>query len=252
MSGRADRLTAPAEQEEELFTMRHIRLLGLALTAIFALGVVGASSAIAENPEILPVPTPTTPLAFTIDPVATSKPTLETSAGAKIVCNEAKGSGEFTSARLGTGTINLTGECNFGGTKCKAEGDTNGTLLMKVDVHLVDVLPLANELRLGIVLQPLPQPFVLTCGLGKIELLGSAIGVVLVKDLQKTKDGEVHFEGTKGMQSLTECDLDKAFCETGGMKNKILLESEAGKGRELAAWLMLVIILTAKEVEIHF
>jgi hypothetical protein len=240
--------------------MRRISLMGLALMAIFAFSAVGASVASAEetgNPEILPVPTAGTPLPIAITPNTGSKPLLETTAGAKIECNEVKGEGAFTSRRLGTALLNFTGECKVETTKCKAEGDVNGTLLLKGDIHLVDVLETfegkTEQLRLALEVLPLAVPYVITCGLIKIEVKGSALGLVLVNNLEKTKHVDVHFDQVSlGEQFEKECILDKEFCEEKGVKKKFTLEANLGKGFELAAEVVLVLVLTPNTIEFHF
>jgi hypothetical protein len=132
--------------------MRTIRLVGLALAATVALGV-GASVASAEeggNPQILPMPTAAEPLTFT---VSGGKALLETTAKARIECEEVTGAASFTSQRLGTLKLSFQKNCLLGG---------------------------------------------------------------------------------------------------GGVKKKFLLEGEFGKGKELEATLMLVIVLFAKTAEVHF
>jgi hypothetical protein len=239
--------------------MRRIRLLGLALLTFMALGVIGASVASAEelgNPEILPVPTVGEPLNITS--IEGKEPFLETTKGSKISCKEVKGSGSFTSRRLGVGTLHFTGKCESKGIECLSEGDVAGTILLPtVDWHLVDLLE-NNVLTLGLEILPLPQPFLILCGVLHISVTGSALGLVLLKDLQKSKHFEVHFDRellnkapVPGEQFEKECILDKEFCEPGGKPKKFLLEANFGKS-ELAAEVALVLILTEKEFEVHF
>jgi hypothetical protein len=234
--------------------MRKAVLLSLALLTFMALGVIGASVASAEelgNPEILPVPTVGEPLNIT--GIEGKEPAFETTKASKIKCGEVKGSGSFTSRRLGVGTLHFTGKCESKGIECLSEGDAAGTYLMpKVDWHLVDLLE-NNALTLGLEILPLPQPFLILCGVLHLSLTGSALGLVLVKDLQKTKHFEVHFgQTTAGEQIEQECILDKEFCEPGGKPKKFLLELNFGKGFELATLSVLVLALTEKEAEVHF
>lgn len=237
--------------------MRRIRLLGLALTAIFALGVVGASSAMAEeagNPQILPAPTAAEPLTFT---VTGTNPFLETSAKGEIKCEKVEGllaTSSFTSRRLGTVDLHFGTNCLLNKTtKCKAEGDVNGTILLKADIHLVDVLPVSGELRLGLEILPLEVPYKITCGIGKVEVTGSAIGLATAKTGVELEETEVKFEqSTAGMQTLTKCDLTKEFCEPGGVAKNFLLEAEAGKGKELAAEVATVKVHFDKKITLDF
>jgi hypothetical protein len=237
--------------------MRQIRQLGLALIVVAATGVVAASAAWAEetgNPEILPIPTAVSPLSFTVSSVAGSEPLLVSTANLKLLCEEVKGEGSFTSRRLGTALLNFGKNCLEAGVKCKAEADVTGTILMKADVHFVDVLPVVDELRLGLKVAPTTMPFVITCGVVKLEVRGSTIGLTLVgKSLEKTKHFEVHFtQSSLGEQTLKTCDLDKEICEPEGKGKSFLTEESGGKGLELAAWVLLVLILTATEIEPHY
>jgi hypothetical protein len=47
--------------------MKQFRTLGVALMAIFAISLIASATALAENPEILPVPTKEKPLKFTTE-----------------------------------------------------------------------------------------------------------------------------------------------------------------------------------------
>jgi hypothetical protein len=236
--------------------MRQIRQLGLALIVVSVIGVVAVSAASAEetgNPEILPIPTAVSPLAFAISSVAGSEPLLVSTADLKILCEEVKGEGSFTSRRLGTAVLNFGKNCLDNGTKCKAEADVNGTILMKANVHFVDVLPVVDELRLGLKVAPTTTPFVITCGLVKIEVIGSAIGLVSGKSLEKSKHFEVQFaQSSLGEQALKTCDLDKEVCEAEGKSKLFLTEENSGKGFELAAWVLVVLILFPANIELHF
>jgi hypothetical protein len=80
--------------------MKHVKLLGLALLALFALSAVASSVAMA-NPTILPTPTAGEPLTFTSKTKAGSVTALESTSGKRIVCKEATNEGEFTSADHG-------------------------------------------------------------------------------------------------------------------------------------------------------
>lgn len=229
--------------------MQRLRILGIALVAIFALSAIVSATASAEFPEILPVPTPTAPLTFTSETVGGSKPILETTKGVKIECAKATNKGEFTSQDLGTATIDFEG-CESKGAKCKAEGDVNGTILLKTDIDLVDFKKGA-ELLLGLEILPLEggtNKLIITCGILKVEVKGSVIGRVHVKSLEKTKHATVLFTQTKGEQDIKECELLKAFCA--GVK--FLLEANFGAGFELAGELAEVLVLFPKEIEVHF
>lgn len=239
--------------------MKRIKLMGLALIAVFLLGALGASSAMAEeggNPEILPLPTPTAPLTFTSE--TDGPPRLVTTAGTEIQCKEATNEGEFTSKRLGTLHIDFK-ECKEVKTEvsCTSTNDKTGEILTEGKIHLVDILP-TGTLDLGLWFEPLAiggGDLKFKCGIIGVEILGSLIGEVdnehgeLLKDLEKGKHFIVLWKEEKqGEQLIKTCMLDEEFC-----KGKTFeLKSTFGKGEELAAEIADALVLFLKEIEIHF
>jgi hypothetical protein len=224
--------------------MRKSRLLGLALMAFLALSVIGAATAAAEFPEILPLPTPAAPLKFTSKGGVA---TLTTTKGLTITCEDLTNKGEFTSARLGVVTIDFLGACSSEGIKCKTAGDETGTILTPAaDIHLVDAKK-GTELRLDTVVTP--KPFTISCGVVKSEIRGAAIGLgEKVTSLVKTSTLTANFVQAKGEQEIKECELDKAFCEG----KKFGLEANFGAGFELAGENVSDAITLEKEAEFHF
>jgi hypothetical protein len=236
--------------------MKRLRLVGLAILAIFALSAITAATASAENVEVLPVPTKTAPLTFTSKGPA-GELTGE-QAGSAIECTEVTNTGEITSANLGVGTLTFKGcKSELNGAKCKSLPETtaNGTIELKVDFHLVDVLlpkgEPAPELMLGLVVILLELLHVI-CGATLLILIGAALIGEFNKFAEsgvKTKEGTVNFEQTsKGVQKVKECDLDKAFCsgKTFG------LYDELGKGREKAGITQNDTITLAKEAAFDY
>jgi hypothetical protein len=230
--------------------MKRFRLLGVALLAFMALGVAGASVASAENPEILPLPTTAAPLKFTSISAKGSEPVLESAGGVTIKCKKLTNKGEFTSARLGLVTLDFEGECESKGAKCKAEGDASGTILLsKADIHLV-AFKISTVLRLGVaVTVPPATNLVITCGVIKTEVKGTAIGLAsgITKDT-KTKTVTAEFKQTKGAQEQKTCELDEAFCK-GKTYN---LESTLGGSFEQSGEAVIDEITFEKEAEVHF
>jgi hypothetical protein len=240
--------------------MKRIRLMGLALIAIFALAALASASAFAENPEILPVPSAGKPANFTSTAgVAKLHSTLDND----IECQKAENKGLFTSQDLGTVQITFK-ECKtlIGTTKasCNTKGQAKEEILIEGELDLVDVLP-TGTLDLGIAIKPYkdgnPNEMVtLECGLIKILILGTVIGVVdnaagaLLKDLEKFNEVKVLWKQNAelGEQEIKECDLLKLFCE----KKKFLLEADFGKGHELAAEIADATLLFEKTWEVHF
>jgi hypothetical protein len=208
----------------------------LATLALSAIAVATASAL--ENVEVLPSPTKTTPLKFTAKGLAGD---LEgEQSGSAIECKEVSVPGEFTSTNLGVATLTMTGcKSPLNGAKCESlPEDKAGTLELKADVHLVDVLLPAGEplpeLMLGVAVILLELLHV-QCGVSLLLLIGGAIIGEFNKSAasgEKTKEGTVDFEQTKGVQKVKECDLDKAFCFEKTTHKTFGLYTEAGKGRE--------------------
>lgn len=112
--------------------MRSIKVLGLMLMAVLAIGAAFASLASAL-PLLLPAGK------WTGKSAGTSKPTLETLAGTKIVCEKAKASGEDTSDSLGKFTIDFE-KCktpSFFNAECNTKGDSAGIILSTGEYHYV-------------------------------------------------------------------------------------------------------------------
>jgi hypothetical protein len=233
--------------------MQRFRLLGIALLAIFAISAIASATAAAENPEILPVPTAKLPLKFTSEGLDT-KYVLETTKKLQILCKTVTNKGEFTSQDSGTVKIDFEG-CESKEVKCKAEGDMNGIILVFADINLVDLKKagLALKESLGIELLPLEKgenKLIITCGILKTEVRGSALGREdKIKELVKTKTGELLLNQKDGEEELTECEFLKAFCD----KQVFRLESNLNGAFELAAELALKVdLFFEKEFEVHY
>jgi hypothetical protein len=220
--------------------MKRARLLALAIMAMFILGAVAAAAASAESVEILPVPTEAAPLKFESKQLGTKGLLEGEVAGSAIECSGGTSKGEFTSANLGLGSITFTGcKSQLNGAKCESLGlGVAGSIVVKVDWHLVDVLLPAGHplpaLMLGIAAILLVLLHV-TCGAALLILVGVAInsGVLgeffkVAESGVKTKTGELNFVQSKGVQEVKECDFDKKFCEG----RTFGLYIELGKGRE--------------------
>ncbi len=120
--------------------MMRLKPISLAILAVLALSVSTATTASAENVEVLPNPTKTAPLTFESDGPAGELAGEQ--AGSVISCAKVQGKGEITSANLGVGTDTFTG-CKSGlsGAKCESLPKVAaGTIEVKEKFHLVDVL----------------------------------------------------------------------------------------------------------------
>jgi hypothetical protein len=198
--------------------MRRVRLLGLALLAVFALGVVAAATASATEAGILPLGA-----SFVQAPIlkGTGGIITFTIGSSKLACQKSKveatlGAAGETHINLGVGTLDIE-ECKVtkgeSKTACNSPGDAAETVLLKVDIHLLNVLTAGKELEPGIGIKLL-ENLKLTCGLLKVELKGTMIGLVLdpegklIKDTEKI---ELHFF-SEGEKCDTEPAADFKLC----------------------------------------
>jgi len=241
--------------------MKRTAILSLTLIAIFALGALAPASGFAENPEILPVPTTTTPLGFTSESGSTKL--VGTKEGNEVTCQKAKNKGSFTSQDAGKVDITFE-ECKAKGMNCTSPGESPGVILTEGEIQLVDILPTAT-LDLGIWLKPaqdgnMNAMLTFKCGpVIEFIILGSVIGSIdnaaseLLLPNTKTKELKgLWKETTRGEQQIKECMMLKALCELNGAAILFLLEIEEGKGHELAAEIADATFKFEHEIEVHF
>jgi hypothetical protein len=230
--------------------MKRLYPLGVILAAAFAFSI--AATSVSANPTILPTPTKEAPLEFTAE-------------GGKVIfagfeCEKVKvlPKSAFTSSETAVDVhIEFEGNCKnkTTGNKCKTEGEENGKILILADLTLVDILP-GGVLTLGLRLQILnnklePTALVITCGVGKIEIKGSAIGQVDgVKTLVKTKTAELLYHEKVGKQEFKTCDELKVVCE--GQVFEILGKLTAEEAFKETPLIAEIKVTFAKEAEIHF
>jgi hypothetical protein len=214
-------------------------------------GVVSAAASAEELPELLP--NPAKGQKFTSK--ANGSSIIETSTGSQLTCTAATDKGEFTSAKTGVVTVDLTGcKSTKGETKspCNTAGDAKETILLnEAGFQLVDVL-LSNILLLGLLVLVPALLLKIECGLLKILVLGPVIGVAEpLKELQKTKEVTFTFTQTKGEQGEKTCMAPKVPCaeKPGG---EFLLKTEFGKGEELSGESTVDEVTFEKEYEAHF
>ncbi len=151
--------------------MNHAKATLLALLALTATSAITATTANAvTNAEFLPSPTVSSPLNASI---TGGNLKLVTVGGKEVRCTGFKGSGSFTSATLGTGSIEFT-TCTSEGSKCTTGADAKGTILAPtVDLLAVSVSE-ASKLLLGLLITPTAN-VTFTCGVLKFEIKGSVV-----------------------------------------------------------------------------
>jgi hypothetical protein len=224
--------------------MQRLKLLGVALMAIFALSAIAATTAaFAENPLILPEPTATKPLTFT---GAAGLGTLETTKGALIECKKETNSGSFTTGRTGTITIDYE-ECHaiisgVGEIACHSLGDKTTSILTGGTISVIDQ-DIGGKLMPG-VLVTLTSLLHIECALGVLILvLGSVIGLITkingaeisepaegTTTEDKAKEVTLAFTQKTGEQGSKTCALPKATCEG----KTFLLQSKVEEAEELS------------------
>jgi len=114
--------------------IRRFGIMGFALVVVLAFTGLAASSALAEEKtKILPEPTVEKPL--TVTATQTAEGHFLTLGGLEVKCKKASGTESWTSANLGTGNILFT-ECKGPlSTVCTGEGDPEGLVAAKGEVH---------------------------------------------------------------------------------------------------------------------
>ena len=198
--------------------MQKLKVLGLALMAMFAIGIaVSATASAAEVPEFLCLGTCSFPITFT-GKIATGK--LLTAIGS-VECTEAGTTeGEITSAKKGTAkSIDFKG-CLLAANKekCNTTTDAAGVILLNsVAFHLV-AYKLSAKLLAGILF--LPAEVLFECGAVKIKVKGSPIALVAIESPITEAESknllllwDIEEVGGKKKQDPEKCELPAAICE---------------------------------------
>jgi len=189
-------------------TTSRLRILGLALLALFVLGALMAGMASAEE-GVLP------PSNFTIKG---GKQTLGNLAEEEIACGEVTGSGKFLTEKEtdqhATGTLDFS-NCAFAGFSFNTLGDASGVVLTKV-LYLV-CLTEPKTLLFGLLILFLENPVHIEVPSLKELLLtkGYVIGTLV-------QAGEL--EGTAFLVSFNETDKAKGKCTINGTEFKSTYE----------------------------
>jgi hypothetical protein len=220
--------------------MQRLRLFGLALLAIFAVGAITSATSFAEeagNPKMLCLGTEgkcTFPITFT---GKSEKGELITELGSVKCTEEGSNSGEITGVRTATANIDFHG-CTLSTNKekCSTTGDAAGTILLSaVPVKLV-AYKSGTALLAGLLFSP--TEVLMTCGTVKVKIKGTVIALVALESpitSEESKNLKVLFDHAGNKQTPEECELPKETCEKEGKKVKFFLEGNLGVGFEHAA-----------------
>lgn len=200
--------------------MRQLKILGLALMAVLALGVAISATASAEELGILPEGTAAEPLVVN---GTAGEGVLETLGGSTVTCTSAELLTSWTSHTLGLFHLHFKG-CKSAAGSCSTAGDAKGVILVLGTIHLV-FDKITEGLGAGILL--LLEEVHLTCGeLIKVLILVRGSILCLATPINTlVKEGEVICKQTKGDQA----ERSYWTSET-GKEEKATLESSVNGG----------------------
>ena len=183
--------------------MKSLKLIGLALMAVFALGAFAASASAEEGFLVGGEGTPKTAT------LLGGKAVLETSQKSKIECTKVDDTTlTFTNDKTATSTLLFLG-CTSLGLAANSEGDAANTILVPVKFlvcldtknaagTLTDEFGIAGEV-VGTLKLKVPA-----AGIG-IEVKGTALGAVLTKGSATLFNVEFAGSGTAGEQAVASC-----------------------------------------------
>jgi hypothetical protein len=226
--------------------MTRIRMVGLALVAVFAFSAFAVASASATEVELTSeTGGSATGTSFTSKQVSGSKLVLQSvKAGSKITCTAETSAGTVTGPKTAYTTVIFTGcESSVSGKKCQS-GSTSGEIVSKVSSKLGVITTSPGEY--GELITPSPAA-TFECGAAfKQEVKGSFIASIL-----KLNGGSVTLETpflnfvlsgkqTSGVQSILKF-------EGGG--NELLEDAENGGAAEMAGEEIEVLQTFNKKVE---
>jgi hypothetical protein len=190
---------ADQPNEQEKLPMKRLRIIGLALLALFALGAFAASMASAEEGVL-----PNTATGTATGGVAT----LETTNKEKISCTavnvlEIK----FSTDQKGTATIHFTGCKAEGALPANSLGDANEVILSKVNVLVCLVEP--KTLVFGLLIQPKETEHIEVPSVGQLVLVKGAV-IAKSDSANSGKEFLYLLKGKAGVQTeATECEINK-------------------------------------------
>jgi hypothetical protein len=203
--------------------MRHLKLLGVALAALFALGISTTTTAFALPDVSLTLTGSSYPLHLDVT-LLSVKTQLTNAGGAHL---EGEGflllllTNSLTS--LGTFEALFTKVKETGGAECKSAGDPTGEVLTKGTFHIVYTS--LSPLTLGALY--LVALFTITCGTAETDVRGSVLSSISGAGTEGTELisilGVLKGNG-KGKPNLT------TYYNDGGTAVKAKLESESGAG----------------------
>jgi len=165
-----------------------IRMIGLALVAMFAMSAIVASAASAALPEQVPATGKFTG--------TSGASTFETLKEEKVKCTSDAITGEITGAKSSKATITFKG-CEGLGLKCNSEGAGSGEIVLKVTGELVYIMKSTKEVGL---INTLEKELTIKCtAFQTLKVKGSTLCPITPVNTKTTKY-KVVCKMTKGMQ----------------------------------------------------
>jgi hypothetical protein len=205
--------------------MRHFRLIGLALVAVFASAVALSASASAALPEILPISTSER----TWKGKSVGETKLQKLGGSfEVTCSSATAEGtEEAGKPLGLFHIDFSG-CKAGGiSTCTGLGEASGVILALGTWHLVfDTLTPTLGTATLFLIEPLVH---FTCSITNTLVL--VLGSVLCLDLSPLTSGVTHEFHCKNNGTVGDPEETEYF-NNAGTKVKAELLSNENEGTE--------------------
>jgi hypothetical protein len=197
--------------------MHRIRLMGLALIAVFAMGAIAATAAMAEKPEF-------SPPEKNVFSTSGGKAKFEQKEGiAPVSAEKSTGKGEVTNAKEGTfDELFENTTVPLGGKATGLEDKTVGSVLVKGTFKLgyLD----AAKTKVGVVFKIIETHFEAEKLITLVSVRGAAIGQITPLNT-KTKVFTVELTGAGGVQTFTEI-----LNATNSGFEKFKLESEINGG----------------------
>jgi hypothetical protein len=188
--------------------MARIRLIGLAVLAVFCMSAVGAAAASASEGEL--VNKEGNALVKNKFTVTSGQGTLETAAGTKIICKKDTGHGIVTSKTGGELTVLFSG-CTSGGLSCKGGKDEEGEAPAGSIYVLLGILVKPSKNGERLILLTIHKPGTLEAG--ELEIVCTGVKIKVKGSLltfnnfpvgKLSKDYNFVFKQKKGIQEPDE------------------------------------------------
>ena len=207
--------------------MKRLRIIGLLLLALFALGAFAASTASAEEGVL--------PLNMKHFNILGGKAILENTEKTKITCLQLKGEGKFEKDSHGTGTLDFL-ECETSGFIVWSLGEkvpsTIKEALILVPILFLICLINSTTLLFGIFIELKAPIHIDNTTVGILTIVeGTVIGDILATAGVASELFLIHFTGKEGVQEFTQCkdqaeQVKKAALTSTNLEGKKLASSE--------------------------